>query len=466
MFQKTFFKYSHNVAFVSDLGEKMSYKDIQGFSDRIKKVINKRSFVFCLCDNTAGSLCGYVSFIDNGVVPLLLNASIDIELLDYLIQLYEPNYVWLKDTLSESYPNYKTIFSELGYSLVQISKKEVALDNQLALLLTTSGSTGSPKLVRLSYTNIQANAESIAEYLNISENDRPITALPMSYTYGLSVINSHLIKGATLLLTDKSIAQKEFWTFFRIQKATSMAGVPYSYEMLKRLRFFSMDLPDLKTLTQAGGKLSPELVKEFVEDAKKKGRKFFVMYGQTEATARMSYLPFEKAKEKFKSVGIAIPGGDFTLINEQGHIIESFDTDGELIYSGKNVSMGYAECREDLAKSDENGGVLHTGDIARRDSDGFYYITGRLKRFIKIYGNRVNLDESEQIVKTITPACACVGKDDKMIVYVTDKTICSQVRTLLSEKTGLNNLAFEVRYIAEIPKNSSGKVQYTELNYE
>jgi len=333
-------------------------------------------------------------------------------------------------------------------------------------MLPTSGSTGSPKLVKLTKQNVHSNAESIAEYLNITKDERPITTLPMHYSFGLSIINSHLLKGATILLTNKSIAQKEFWTFTREQKATSLSGVPYTYEILKRLRFFRMDLPDIKTLTQAGGKLSTNLVKEYVDYARKSKRKFIVMYGQTEATARMSYLPFDKAAEKFKSVGIAIPGGKFSLKDVKGKEIKESEIDGELIYSGKNVSLGYAECLSDLSIGDENNGVLHTGDIARKDSDGFYYITGRLKRFIKIYGNRVNLDHSEQIIKTITPNCACVGKDDKMIVYITDGSLRSVIRDLLSKKTGLNNQAFEVRAISEIPKNSSGKVQYAKLNNE
>lgn len=466
MFEKLAAKYINNNAIISDSNEIITYAGIQEFSERLKDNIKERSLVFCFCENSVGSLVGYFSFINNSIVPLMLDEAIDKELLDNLISIYEPNYLWINSSSLELYNDYTVIFSEYNYSLIQINENKVALNDELALLLTTSGSTGSPKLVRLSYENIHANAESIASYLQLSVNERPITSLPMHYSYGLSVINSHLISGATILLTNHSIAQKEFWKFAREQKATSMAGVPYTYEMLKLLRFFRMDLPSIKTMTQAGGKLSPDLVKEFVADAIQKDRKFFVMYGQTEATARMSYLPFEKAEEKYRSMGIAIPGGKFSLKNESGNEIEIPDTDGELIYTGKNVSLGYAECQEDLAKGDENYGVLHTGDIARRDADGFFYITGRLKRFIKIYGNRVNLDASEQIVKAITPGCACVGRDDKMIVYVTDESVCSSVKTLLSEKTGLNNRAFEIRCIPEIPKNSSGKVQYSQLNNE
>src|ERR1035437_395731 len=459
-------KYGDNSAVLSNTGELLSYNHLENFSNRIKDKIQKRSLVFCLGENTIGSFCGYFSFIKNEIVPLMLDATINKELLDNLIDIYEPNYLWVNNSLLKNYPEKIIKFSEYNYSLVSLSKRKAELNEELALLLTTSGSTGSPKLVRLCYENIKANAESIADYLQITNSERPVTSLPMSYSYGLSVINSHLIKGATILLTENSIAQREFWNFVNEQKATSMAGVPYTYEMLKRLRFFRMNLPNLKTLTQAGGKLSPDLVKEFVIYATQTDRKFFVMYGQTEATARMSYLPFNRAAEKYSSMGIAIPGGKFSLINEKGNEIEVPDADGELIYTGKNVSYGYAECRDDLSKGDENMGVLHTGDIARRDAEGFYYITGRMKRFIKIYGNRVNLDASEQIVKTITPDCACVGRDDKMLVYVTDESLCTKVKDLLVKITGINNLAFEVRAISEIPKNDSGKVQYAKLKNE
>lgn len=463
MFQELSYKFIQNQALLSDTGEILSYADIQMFSDRIKKYIEERSLVFCLCENTVGSLCGYYSFIHNKIVPLMLDALIDKGLLNNLIKIYEPNYLWINNSLLYLYSDCEVKFSECNYSLVRLNDKTAKLNDQLALLLTTSGSTGSPKLVRLSYENLKSNAISIADYLKLSEIERPITSLPMHYSYGLSVINSHLISGATILLTDKSIAQKEFWTFAREQKASSMAGVPYTYEVLKRLRFFRMLLPDLKVLTQAGGKLSSDLVYEYVENAKLTNKRFVVMYGQTEATARMSYLPFECAIEKSSSVGIAIPGGTFMLVDDKGTEITESNKDGELLYLGKNVSLGYADCKEDLIKGDENNGKLFTGDIARRDNEGFYYITGRKKRFIKIYGNRVNLDTAEQLIKEITPFCACVGVDDKMLIYITDTTKNEQCRNLISEKTGLNSRAFEVRVIEEIPKNTFGKVLYSNL---
>ena len=222
-----------------------------------------------------------------------------------------------------------------------------------------------------------------------------------------------------------------------------------------------MDLPYLKTMTQAGGKLNKDLAKEYIEWAQSKGKRFFVMYGQTEATARMSYLPLEHALDKYASIGVAIPKGKFSLIDVNGNTIEEVDVDGELVYHGPNVSLGYAECRADLAKGDENHGVLHTGDVARRDTDGYYYITGRMKRFVKVWGNRCNLDATEQIVKSnVTTRCACVGVDDKITIFVTEADLEENIVKLLVEKTGLNNKAFEVRMIDTIPVKSSGKIDY------
>jgi acyl-coenzyme A synthetase/AMP-(fatty) acid ligase len=291
----------------------------------------------------------------------------------------------------------------------------------------------------------------------------------MNYTYGLSIINSHLSVGATILLTEKSIMQREFWSFFTEQGATSFGGVPYTYEMLDKLMFFRRKLPSLRTMTQAGGKILPALHQKFAEYAQREGKNFVVMYGQCEATARMSYLPPEHALDKVGSMGIAIPGGKFLLIDAEGKEILEPETVGELVYDGENVTLGYAECADDLVKGDERHGRLVTGDMAKRDADGFYYIVGRKKRFLKIFGNRVNLDETERLIKGAFPGvdCACGGVDDKMKIYVATDGVEgideSRIRDFVAEKTHLNFAAFEVMSVPEIPKNASGKTLYSEL---
>src|SRR4051794_38610256 len=162
------------------------------------------------------------------------------------------------------------------------------LHPELALLLSTSGSTGSPKLVRLSYENLRANAESIATYLGIRDTDRAATTLPLHYCYGLSVLNSHLIRGVGIILTGLSVADACFWELFRRARGTSLAGVPYTFTLLERFGFDAMELPHLRYVTQAGGRMAPDRVRHYAELGRRRGWDLFVMYGQTEATARIA----------------------------------------------------------------------------------------------------------------------------------------------------------------------------------
>lgn len=463
-FYKNFPQHKDLKAAIDDCGNHITYGDLIHISKTIRDTVKERSVVFVLCENRIGSFAGIVAFLNSRVIPLLLDANMDRQLLWHLIDTYKPEYLYVPERLRDEFPDFNPRFDLYEYLLLRAySIHNAPVNEDLALLVSTSGSTGSPKLVRQSYDNIMSNGMAIIEYLGIDGNERPITTLPMQYTYGFSIINSHLLAGATVLLTTRTLVEKDFWNFFREHNATSFGGVPYTFEMLKRLRFLRMELPSLKTITQAGGKLSVDLSREFAEFASARGIRFFVMYGQTEASPRMSYLPAEYAVSKCGSIGVAIPGGEFFLVNEDGIVIEESEQEGELAYRGENVTLGYAECREDLCKGDELGGVLFTGDIAKRDQDGFYYVTGRKKRFIKLFGNRVNLDEAEHLIKTLIPDCACCGADDHMFIYVTEPGKEDQLRDLMAVKTGIHRSAFAVRVIPEIPKNSSGKIQYSDL---
>ena len=453
-------KFAENTAVETEYGLKMTYAELEESSQSVVKDIEPRKLCFCLCENTIGSFVGYVGLMNANMPTVLLDGSKDIEIIQGLIEHYRPKYIWTPTHRKDDINNGTAIREYEDYTMLELDSPEYVIHPDVLLCLTTSGTTGSPKLVKLTERNLESNAEAIAEYLKITDKERAITSLPMYYSFGMSVINSHLIKGATLLLTDKAVIQREFLTFLKEGKATSIAGVPYTYEMLRRLRFMRMDLPELKTMIQAGGKLNANIAKEYIEDAQQKGKEFIVMYGQTEAAPRMSYLPFDKGLEKYASIGIAIPGGKLSVRDVNDQEITTADVDGELIYEGPNVCMGYAECIADLATGDENHGVLHTGDVARFDSDGFFYITGRMKRFVKVWGNRCNLDATEQLVKAITTSCACVGVDDKITIFVTQEGLEEKIKSYLVDKTGLNIRAFDVKVIDTIPTLPSGKLDY------
>jgi acyl-CoA synthetase (AMP-forming)/AMP-acid ligase II len=458
--------FADNTAILDENGAKYSYGQLATICDELAKSAGGRRLVLSLCTNTPGSLIGYTAFLRGKIVPMMLDAHLDRTLLLSLIDIYKPDFLWLPADMKAAFADFPEICAALDYSLVRTGcDRAFPLHDELALLLTTSGSTGSPKFVRQSYVNIRANTEAIVSYLALDETERAITTLPMSYTYGLSILNSHLYVGASVIVTQKGLLQKEFWTQFRTLGATSFGGVPYIYEMLDKLRFFRMDVPTLRCMTQAGGKLSPALHKKFAEYAQNSGRRFFVMYGQTEATARMSYLPAENSLEKCGSIGVAIPGGAFSLRDADGGEILEAETVGELVYKGENVMLGYAETGADLHKGDERGGVLATGDLAKRDRDGFYYIVGRKKRFLKIFGSRVNLDETECLIQAAFPGgdFACAGRDDKMRVFLTDAAQADGVLKFLIEKTGFNRTAFSIAVIPAIPRNEAGKVLYSEL---
>ena len=457
------------------LERQYTYGEILDFSEKIKKIIPPRSIVLSLCESSPGSVFGYASFLYAECVPIMVNAGTDISLIQNIANKYLPQYIWLPNSAVEFFSSYETFVevSDYGYSLLRISlRSSVSVypspHPDLALLLSTSGSTGSPKLVRLSYENLLSNTMSICEYLKIIRADRPITTLPMNYSYGLSVINTHLYAGASIILTDQSYAQKTFWDLFKKNSATSFSGVPYTYEILKRIHFERMELPSLKCMTQAGGKLSEELQRFFAEYAIKRNIDFFIMYGQTEATARMSYLDPKLATEKIGSIGKAIPGGRFEIRDDQNNIINQPGVKGNLFYCGTNVFMGYADSINDLCKENLHNGLLDTGDLAEYDNDNFLYIKGRKKRFIKIYGNRVNLDEIESILKKKYSdfKIVCCGKYDHLVACVLKPEKDNCIVSDIAEFTKMNARAFSVKWMDAFPITENGKIAYDLLNKE
>ena len=447
-------KERQRIAAIDDSGRSVNYGDICDFSREFAKHLPQRSLIFLLAENRIGSLLGYTASLSNRIVPLVVSANTEEGLYNHLYELYQPEYLWMPESKAEGKD---IIFSAWEYCLVKTGSQPTSMYEELSLLLPTSGSTGSPKLVRHSYRNIEANADNVRRLFKLDGTEKAMAILPMHYTMGLSVIASHLLAGATLLLSGRSLLDKGFWAM--LKEATSFTGVPYSYEILTKMRFTRMDLPNLRVITQGGGKLTEAMWITLAQYAKDNDKQFIATYGQSECTARMAYLPAELATEKVCSIGIAEPGGQLSIVDNNGKETFEGEAQGEMVYRGENVTLGYATCREDLLKGDENHGIMHTGDLARRDADGCYFIIGRLKRFLKIYGLRIGLDEVERMIKTeFKTDCYCKGDDEKLIVLVTDAKLQDVLPTFIEEKTHLFHQRVEVQVVREILRNEAGKV--------
>lgn len=458
-------RYSANNLLVDETGTMLRYGDVLQVAQTSPLQATRRALVLCLPQNEIGGLVGYLALLAAESVPLMVSPELQFSQIESLAAAYQPDYVWLPESRAGEWAQSTVLARCHGYCLLALPGTHQPLHPSLALLLSTSGSTGSGKYVRLSMQNLLANAESIASYLALTADELPITTLPPSYSYGLSVIHSHLLVGATIAVTAKTFFDRAFWNFFREVQATSMTGVPYHYEMLKKLRFVKMTLPSLRTLTQAGGRMEPELTRHYAAHCSQNGGRFFTMYGQTEATARMSYVPADQAQAKAGSVGVAIPGGAFELHDEHRGIVADAGATGELVYRGPNVCMGYANSRADLALGDENHGVLHTGDLAQRDTDGFYSIVGRKNRFIKLFGNRINLQDVEQLLSAQGIAAACAGRDDALEIYLAQADVPQALHLkksiAASLQVGLPGIA--VYSVDALPRSESGKIRYAEL---
>lgn len=426
------------------------------------KDIAPRSLIIIICSNTLDSVIFYTACIKSKIIPMLVDIDISSDRLSDLVKRYQPDYVFAPENrvITENMENIRKYET---YTLYRTHKTETFyINNELALLLSTSGSTGSSKFVRISYENIKSNTESIIRYLNITENDVAITTLPMSYTYGLSVINTHLYAGGTVVVTERKMIKQEFWELVYKHKVTSISGVPFTYEVLNRIGLNKIKNSYIRTMTQAGGKLSEELQSCIGDFAKDNGINFYIMYGQTEATARMTYLPPEYVNSKIGSVGIAIPGGEISIkpcsADKSATKTTGADNYGEIIYRGKNVSMGYAEDLKDLRKADEFKGILYTRDLGYIDDDGFLYITGRIDKVVKMFGKRVNLNEVENHLQRIfIKQFVCLAGNEYLYVYSEDKLEEDRIKRELYNYIGLENKS--IRYENKIfRRNLRGKV--------
>lgn len=442
-------------------GAHLSYQELTEWIGRIKDLSLPRSVVFVLAGNNVESVTLFLALIEARMVPLLLNKDMDEELLAHYVEQYHPKYICRPALHASLSAEIRMIACMGSYVISECCYKIDHLYEDLTFLLSTSGSTGSPKLVRYSRSNFQVSVQSVAKIFELTANEKGFINLPVYYVQGLFAALAHLYVGASLVVSDLSLARKEFWELLKKSSSTFITGVPFSFEVMLRIGLLKMDLPNLRIINLGGGKISDALFKKLANWAEETNRKFIVTYGATETGSRMMYLPPALAVKKTGSIGYSVPQGRMELVSDQGEVITTPYTSGEMIYYSPKVFLGYAFNRQDLAKGDECHGRYSTGDIAYFDEDGCYYITGRKSRFTKIFGYRISLDETEKILKErFNVSLACIGDDKCIYIYVEQSVDAKEMIRFISDKLKLLPAIFQVVRIAEIPRNHAGKVLY------
>lgn len=439
---------SKHVRFLDVNGQEHTVNDLTGQL----YLPNERGLAFLYLDNAVDALSVLLSFLKEDWVLALLSPKLDLEFKEKLETRYRP--VIIYDQMRSTIAGFEKHERQKGsYLFLDVKADSYPLHPSLKILLSTSGSTGSPKFVKLSEYNLVQNAYSILDYLPIKSTDVTPLNLPLYYSYGFSIFTTNAIAGAKLVCTNSDVMQKKFWEEWARFQYTSFAGVPYIYEVLARLGFLKQRHPSLRYLTQAGGRLNKKILEQYALYAIKSGIDCYVMYGQTEATARMSFLPPEKLMDKLGAIGRPIKNGTFHLNQETG----------ELLYTGPNVYGGYANGPKDLANF-EQPDVLHTGDLAEQDNDGFYYITGRMKRIVKLFGTRINLDEIEQLLKNNFDNAdfVCLGVEDKHLVVACVKTVIAEedIKEILHKKVHIHPNVIRIYPLNEVILTPNGKIDY------
>jgi len=419
------------------------------------RIDDGQGLCFIYSDSKFRSVKVFLNFLDSRYTIVMLSAQLNEEFKGQLEQLYSPYYIY--DPERTAISAYKSVAAAADITLFQrISPVAYYIHPDIRMLLSTSGSTGSPKLVKLSNKNLVSNTLAILDYLPVQPSDVVPLNVPVSFVYGLSVFNTNCLRASTIVCTGQDILRKEFWTDFKKYRFSTLSGVPYVYEMLYRIGFFKNDHPDLRYMTHSGGALSQPLTRLIAEYALQYDKLFYSQYGQTEAAGRMAYVPPADLLKKNGSIGFPTSIGRF----------EIDERTGELIYYGPNVSGGYAHCIEDLG-SFEHTGRLYTGDIARQDEEGYYYITGRKKRFIKLLGIRVNLDDIEQILRNAIGGGTfiCTGIEDNLLsVTHLDNTLDEAViLQVLRDKLSIHPKMVRITYLDNVPLTHNGKIDYQQV---
>jgi acyl-CoA synthetase (AMP-forming)/AMP-acid ligase II len=444
-------------------GRTLTYGDLAGQVGDVARSLRHdgKALVLCAGDRDLPTLLAYLAALRVGHTVAFLPATAEI------LSAYQPEFVvpapgagdGLTDLgyhASEDLPGGTRIFRR------RAAQPAADIFADTALLLATSGTTGSPKAVRLSYSGLADNAAAIIRALGITSAERAPTTLPITHAYGLSVLNTHLLAGASIMLSDSSPLSLATWDQLTRTGATSFAAVPTTYAAFGPAHVNLLHRTKIRTMTQSGARLGDELTMRLVRMMEQRRGRFFVMYGQTEATARIACLDPADLPGRLGSVGVAVPGGTITIGPAPAHDRPA-PGEGAVHYRGPGVMLGYATGRADLGRGAEVD-VLDTGDLGYL-RNGCLYLTGRTKRIVKVLGVRTSLDDLERMVERPGhPAAVVCGTDD--VVYLVgagDATVHEQQRRQLAESLGVPNRHVVCRHVDHLPQTPGGKIDYRTL---
>ncbi|MEV4022696.1 AMP-binding protein [Actinosynnema sp. NPDC050801] len=442
-------------------GRTLSYGDLADLVGEAERSLrhDTKALVLCAGDRDVPTLLAYLAALRLGHTVAFMPASAEI------LSAYQPEFV-------VPGPGGGSELADLDYVPAhqvggsQIFRRRSAapagdIFPGTALLLSTSGTTGSPKAVRLSYDGLADNAAAIVRALGVTAAERAPTTLPITHAYGLSVVNSHLSAGASIVLTDRSPLSLAMWDHVIRAGATSFAAVPTTYAAFGPAHVKLLERTEIRTMTQAGARLGDELTMRLVRMMERRQGRFFPMYGQTEATSRITCLDPAALPDRLGSVGTAVPGGVVTIAPVEAHG-RAAPGEGAVHYRGPGVMLGYATGRDDLGRGPEVD-VLDTGDLGYL-RDGYLYLTGRTKRIVKVLGVRTSLDDLERMVERSDHPSAVVCDDDVVYLFgAGDPDVHEQQRRHLAETLGVPSRHVAVRHVDRLPRTPGGKVDYPAL---
>lgn len=464
--------------FIVGTKENLSYKDlyekVNALSAYLCEKIGTGKEIMLLSENNVFFIISYLSIIKSGNTVILLEAKISEGDLEYIFKKCSINAVFVQDKFAFKVTKFsgklnKKIFTE---SILKgpstDSRKTINIKNRkddIALVIFTSGSTGKKKGVILTHANIKANTESIIEYLGLKNKDRIEVVLPFFYSYGLSLLNTHLRVGGSMVI-NHSIFLGSAMGEIKKYKCTGFAGVPSTFQILiNKTDFLKQKFSSIRYFTQAGGKLSNKFIKNIVKAFHQK--LFFVMYGATEATARLSFLPPNLVTKKLGSIGKGIPNVKLKVVDAKGNPVKVGEI-GEISAEGRNIMKGYYKDPEATKKSIKNG-KLYTGDLAIVDEEGFIYIVGRAKNMIKSAGHKVFPAEIEETINYVRDVsdCAAFGRPDEIlgeaiIVAVSTKKpsekLKKEILSYCARTAPSYKVPKDIVFFDEFPLNASKKI--------